>query len=499
MFRKTLAALACAAVISTPALASTGSVPKTDWSYSALQDLSARGMIQGYPKNADLFGARELNRYEMAALVSRVVARLVDDQQTGATPDPQTIEEVSKLLKEYSSELAVLGTNVADLKLGLQSVSDTVIEHQKSIETLDKTKVTSGFGKIALDGDAQFWFLAGNRDVTNFGGGSGTGLATTTSSGVTNSDSTLASTFKIRRIELKFSGNIDPVSYWTIMFDPSKTQTTASTSPLQDAFIGWHVNKTTNVEVGQQKVPLSIESARASTALLTIERSLMNEVSYTQGRVGDIRDLAIWGRYNAPGVATATLAILDDSGNRQNVVDDNNDKDIMANVQLLTVKNLQIGGYGDYSVGVGVPQGSRKRVGFDFDWVHGPQELTGEIEGGYDGGATTNKNAATVSNIYRLDTEGGYLTYAYKITPIWQAVTRYDVFNPNRDMHNEERDVTLGVNYYLNNQNSKIQLNYISRNITGPLSGAGDTATAKAYSSLGQSRYVYMVGFSQAW
>src|SRR5258705_3088371 len=63
--------------------------------------------------------------------------------------------------------------------------------------------VEVGIGKIKFNGLLQTWFLAGNGGLTD--------------------------TFRIRRAELKFTGEISPHFKWTVMIDPAKYLTLNNT------------------------------------------------------------------------------------------------------------------------------------------------------------------------------------------------------------------------------------------------------------------------------
>ena len=146
--------------------------------------------------------------------------------------------------------------------------------------------VESGTGTIKLNGLLQGWFMAGNEGVRD--------------------------TFRIRRTELKFTGIITPNFKWTVMVDPSKalavnnTYTTADGRQiikdtsinqagriLQDAFITYTANSNVNLNVGQFKVPLSLEGLQSSAALETVERALFITDRARGGAYGDVRDLGV--------------------------------------------------------------------------------------------------------------------------------------------------------------------------------------------------------------
>ena len=57
---------------------------------------------------------------------------------------------------------------------------------------------------------------------------------------------------------------------------------------------------------------------------------------------------------------------------------------------------------------------------------------------------------------------GFYTTLAYKITPKLQIVARYDQFDPNRDIaDNNRREYSIGFNYFIKGQALRLLLNYV--------------------------------------
>ena len=117
------------------------------------------------------------------------------------------------------------------------------------------------------------------------------------------------------------------------------------------------------------------------------------------------------------------------------------------------------GKYGKLLLGGGLQAGHRNNnycvTGFNirydykkfyanFEWAHangynGPQEYS------------TTKHAS-----------GFYTTVGYRITPKFQALLRYDQFDPNEQVaHNTVREYSAGINYFIKGQALKLMLNYV--------------------------------------
>lgn len=228
-----LAVVACLTAVAGDASAATD-VPKGDWSYSAVQDLANKGLLKGYPKNVDIFDGRTVNRYEMAALVSRVVARLTDDQQAVQSASPETRDEVSKLLQDYNVELTVMGTDISDLKLGLQAVTDTLADQQKQINNLQRQE-DSSYGsnksrKFSITGliEARAVQAAGPGNSAYFPNGSNGASTSNSHNGLSGIGSAYngayalgssAGALEVKRARIIMMGNPAPTTYYKMQLD----------------------------------------------------------------------------------------------------------------------------------------------------------------------------------------------------------------------------------------------------------------------------------------
>lgn len=89
-------------------------VPADSWAYDAIAQLSADGVIDGYP-DGTYQGQNTMTRYEMAQIVARAMAKTDLDKADKATVD--------KLAVEFADELDNLGVRVSEL----EKKSDNVI------------------------------------------------------------------------------------------------------------------------------------------------------------------------------------------------------------------------------------------------------------------------------------------------------------------------------------------------------------------------------------
>ena len=83
-------------------------VTADDWAYQAVSDLSAQGVVEGYP-DGTFRGERNMTRYELAQIVARLMAK--EDQLNA-----EQQATLDKLAGEYADELANLGVRVSNLE-----------------------------------------------------------------------------------------------------------------------------------------------------------------------------------------------------------------------------------------------------------------------------------------------------------------------------------------------------------------------------------------------
>jgi hypothetical protein len=359
---------------------------------------------------------------------------------------------VAPAAEEVDQEIAALKEQIRALQERVERLEAERAE-QQAAEAKKPELVQSGEGRIQFDGLMQNWF---------------------------SNDSAGRNTFRLRRMELKFSGQLTPQASWTVMVDPAKNLSLGQGPPvfvnqnsnvLQDSFLTYSWSPKVNLSVGQYKVPLSIEGLQPAAQLVTVERALFNStLPLGRGRVGDIRDTGIMA-YGTHRNLDYQVGLFNDSGPRQNATDDNDQKAVLGRLvyRLPQTPGLQLGVYGSTGTS-GV--GDRDRLGGEVKYTRGPHLLQGEFVRTRDGQPA-------------VRAAGGYLLYGYQWRPEWQGVLRLETWDPNRDQGSDrEKDLTLGATYFLKGHRAKVQLNWVTKSV-------GDAAP----SFLGRSRNLLLTNF----
>ncbi len=510
-------------------------VPPTHWAYAAVKDLAMKGLIKGYPPDNNFLGNRTLSRYEMATIIERIITRMDDllaQQKPGATGASQadldtlkaSVGEIRSLVDDFKKELLVIGTDLIKAKDDIdalkqqvgaltnkvngfdgritaneKSIKDTSTAVDQALENVTELKnatnaqlakkvgMNNGIEKLSVGGLLQAWYGA---PFGNTLGGNPSGNFSATPPGRTFGGG-VGDTFRLRRGEINVTGSITKAADFRAVFDLAKTGT-GNASVLQDLWVGYNLFPRFRAEIGQQKTGLSEEGPRSSSQLLTIERSIMNGLPTTVGRVGDIRDVGAVLRYSG-AKASAMVGIWDDNGVTQSAVDNDRNKFLDANAYFTGIRHLTLGLWGGSNIDDYRPRAKRDRAGATIKWESGPH--TFEAEGAY----TLDQGAGAATRTIGL---GGYALYAHTLNKRVQFVARYDEWDPavhggtttglatNQTFaisHHNLREYTLGVNYFLRGHNSKIQLNYIDVDTQG-----------NGYAFFGSRRQILLSNFQTA-
>ena len=145
--KKMLAVVAAASLVAVaaPAFAANpfSDVPMNHWAYDAVEQLSAKGILEGYP-NGTFKGNRAMTRYEIATMVARMMA--------AGGLSGEDLEKLKALVVEFQPELEALGVKVD----GFDS----------RLSALEK-----GVGGWKITGQMRFDYNAWDNDVPGSGSG----------------------------------------------------------------------------------------------------------------------------------------------------------------------------------------------------------------------------------------------------------------------------------------------------------------------------------------
>jgi len=117
------------------------------------------------------------------------------------------------------------------------------------------------------------------------------------------------------------------------------------------------------------------------------------------------------------------------------------------------------GKYGDLRTGTGISAGKRNSTGYVVGGVglkYSYKKMWTQMEYSVANGS----NGATgLSSKHR---QGWYVTLGCKLTKKLEFLARYDEFDPDKSVgHNNRKEYTTGINYYIKGQALKLVLNYI--------------------------------------
>jgi hypothetical protein len=286
-------------------------------------------------------------------------------------------------------------------------------------------------------------------------------------------------TLRIRRTELRVAGQVGTRVKWTIMIDPAKLLGVNRTSmtmegqrvladvsvnqagrALQDAFISLgSKGGALQLDMGQLKLPMSLEGLQSSAALDTVERALFTSDRARGGTFGDIRDVGAVLRWMAGPRFEVHGGVYNGSGEGQNEMDRNDQKAIAGRVVVkpARVDGLQLGLSGVWAGGNGPGRSRRDRAGAELLFTRGRLKVRAEWTRGQDG---------------LVERRGHYGLVSWKVAAKVELVGRVDTWDADVDTDADastvqQRDYLAGVNYYLDGNRAKLQLDYVRNTFAG--------------------------------
>lgn len=250
------------------------------------------------------------------------------------------------------------------------------------------------------------------------------------------------STLELRRARLGVEGNLAPTVAYKMEIDAVRSPV------LLDARLDYAPRSYAKFTVGQFKIPFSGENLVSDRDITFIERSLMGLSLVPERDTGNNgRDMGIQLAGNVAlegGRPLFDYAVGVFNGAGVNRRDDNRRKDGAARLVVHPFAGFSLAG--DYYNGaIGATNISRERAGVEFAYTRRLYSLRGEYIWGHDG---------------PVRKYGWYSQFAYRFRPKWEALARFDTYDPTRHAGNDVTSTYLvGLNWYLNNH-VKLQANY---------------------------------------
>ncbi|NLV93112.1 MAG: S-layer homology domain-containing protein [Candidatus Riflebacteria bacterium] len=130
-------------------------VPFSHWSYDAVNKLTSKGILQGYP-DGTFKGEKNVTRYHLAMVVAKMLSNVEQMLESGTgsslvtKADLQTLE---KLTVEFADELALLGVKVTALEDDMQIVKEDVAGVKKDVDSIKGYMARGGMEKVTISGD----------------------------------------------------------------------------------------------------------------------------------------------------------------------------------------------------------------------------------------------------------------------------------------------------------------------------------------------------------
>lgn len=426
-----------------------------------IHKLIAAGLFLSLVITAEIKAQEKAATPQTPAGEVELLKKKVDEQATQLERMQQNLQRQSQIIEQQQRQLEAMQQKIE--RSAPPPAQPAIVEKPATIESTRPLEakaepkpsptpaqnVESGFGKIKFDGLLQGWYAAGNGGFHD--------------------------TFRLRRMELKFSGEVTPEIKWTVMFDPARalsanntfttingtkvladTNVNPSSGLLQDAFITLDYIRNVHIDIGQYKVPLSLEGLQSSATLETVERTMFIADRARGGSYGDVRDFGVMIRGPIGKRVDYQVGLFNGSGENQDDVDKNDQKAVIGRLVVRPpfIRGLQVGGSGVWSGnGVRPDRPRRDRLGGEVLYVRGPFKFKSEVMSGKD------------ADFHRL---GYYTHFGYRIRPKVEAVFRFDAFDPDTRRETSsanvtERDYIGGFNYYINENHLKLQVNYVRK------------------------------------
>ena len=266
-----------------------------------------------------------------------------------------------------------------------------------------------------------------------------------------NENSDANSNFDVGLINVLIDGKLrGGKENFRIMLDPThrSSHTPFMQTFFQDMYIETNRIPHTRVLIGNSRPGVGIEGAQSPYTLSFINRSQISRNLSNMRKFG----VRVRGDYS---LMNYDAGIYSSSTNFTSFFP-GHEFDAWINLKPLGKTD---GKYGKLVTGAGVQSGEKHDTSYYMTGAYAGYEYKkfwtkfeyARANGSNGGAGLTNKHS-----------QGMFVTAAYRLTKKLELLARYDHFDPDRDVsNNNRREITLGTNYYLKGQALKLIFNYV--------------------------------------
>lgn len=279
--------------------------------------------------------------------------------------------------------------------------------------------------------------------------------------------------FLIRRARVTLRGNFG--RDWAFKLESdfganTSGNTSAYRAQITDAHVDWTANPAAQVRIGQFKTPFGWEQILSDTQNPFVERSLANDRLTFGRQIG----LGVSGTFPAQRLDYSVGVF---NGNGVNTSNNDNSNFFTAGRVGFKAWTGKLGGKAaTWSVGTnaittresGTFVGDREGIGFDTQFSAGPVSLRAEWL----------QNKSTPRTGTATTADGWYFAALYDLTSQWQLVSRYETYDPNTGLAQNETDhLVFGVNHRFVGNDVILGVNYLAGDAR--IGGADDRILAR--------------------
>ena len=132
-------------------------VPTNHWAYKAVEDLTQKGLIVGFP-NGTFKGNKPLTRYSFAVVVSRMLERYAELTENGNFVSQKDLKTLEDLVSEFVTEIESISEDIKTLKSDVSDIKTDVKKNKTDISELKEksNEIDSrldNLGKVKVRGD----------------------------------------------------------------------------------------------------------------------------------------------------------------------------------------------------------------------------------------------------------------------------------------------------------------------------------------------------------